>query len=297
MKMKIILKTLSILMALTLFFQNQLLGNVLPQISEKNLRISKYDLMSKKIKEDIKIIHLSDYHNEVYGLKDSQLLEQVQKENPNIIVLTGDMLDSETLKIDYKSKDDIKNNDSIKFLTSLTQIAPTYYILGNNEDFKKDEWVLIENELNDINFIYDNRLLLDINNQKINLIGLTDLKVLPKKNKADIVIIENTLKNILKENNNEYYNIVLIHRPDYLPMISNYPIDLVLSGHTHGGQILINKKPIVLPNKDCPYIQGLYKEKNTTLIVNQGLGTSGIKLRKDCPPEIGIINLKPIHKQ
>jgi uncharacterized protein len=87
--------------------------------------------------------------------------------------------------------------------------------------------------------------------------------------------------------------ILLAHEPDYADYVARYPVDLQLSGHSHGGQIRIPfMRPLYLPELAKKYISGLYKIGGLSLYTNAGLGTVGLPIRWNCPPEITLLTLR-----
>jgi hypothetical protein len=87
--------------------------------------------------------------------------------------------------------------------------------------------------------------------------------------------------------------VLLAHEPDYADYVSRHPVDLQLSGHSHGGQVRIPfLRPLYLPDLAHKYIWGLYKIGGLTLYTNPGLGTVGAPVRMNCPPEITLITLR-----
>lgn len=87
--------------------------------------------------------------------------------------------------------------------------------------------------------------------------------------------------------------VLLAHEPDYADHAANYPVDLQLSGHSHGGQVRIPLlPPLFLPDLAKKYFSGRYQIRALTLYTNQGLGTVEVPLRLNCPPEITLLTLR-----
>jgi predicted MPP superfamily phosphohydrolase len=87
--------------------------------------------------------------------------------------------------------------------------------------------------------------------------------------------------------------VLLAHEPDYADHVARYPVDLQLSGHSHGGQVRLPLlPPLFLPELARKYIWGLYKIGGLTLYTNPGLGTVGVPVRWNCPPEITLLTLR-----
>jgi hypothetical protein len=87
--------------------------------------------------------------------------------------------------------------------------------------------------------------------------------------------------------------VLLAHEPDYADRVAHFPVDLQLSGHSHGGQVRVPfVPPLFLPELAQKYIWGLYKIGGLTLYTNPGLGTVGVPVRINCPPEITLLTLR-----
>ncbi len=87
--------------------------------------------------------------------------------------------------------------------------------------------------------------------------------------------------------------VLLAHEPDYADHVQHYPVDLQLSGHSHGGQVVLPYvRPLYLPDLARKYIAGLYKVGDLTLYTNRGLGTVGVPVRLNCPPEVTFLTLR-----
>jgi hypothetical protein len=88
--------------------------------------------------------------------------------------------------------------------------------------------------------------------------------------------------------------VLLAHEPDYADDAARYPVDLQLSGHSHGGQVRIPfLPPLYLPDMAKKYVLGLYKIGPLTLYTNAGLGTVIAPVRWNCPPEITLLTMRP----
>jgi len=231
--------------------------------------------------ENAKIVQLSDIHSYGFGDREKKVLEMVKQINPDFVFITGDL-------IDHKTKD----MDSVQgFWQELGKQYPekVFVVLGNHEhkniytDIESIKKLLEESGI----------VVLDNNNKKIfrddkyiYLVGVDD----PRTGKDDLKkALENTEKDIPK--------ILLAHLPEIIYSPNNSKeekVDLILSGHTHGGQV---KFPFLrafwIPTKDHGKIEaGLFESDGTYLYVNRGIGTSGLPIRFNCPPEITVIQLE-----
>lgn len=220
-----------------------------------------------------KIVQISDLHNASFGKNNIRLIEKIKAETPDIIVLTGDIVDSNHTEIDV----------SLDFCKEIVSICPVYYITGNHE-----YWLSAEDQERafgtmseyGVNILDNASVILDNNNESVLLIGLDD------KHLSDM-----TLEGLVEK---DYYNIVLAHEPQYIYRYASANADLVLSGHAHGGQFILPFiGPVVAPEQGLfpKYTKGEYVEGNTIMVVSRGLGNSVIPVRLFNDPEIVVVEL------
>ena len=256
-----------------------------------------------------KIVQLSDVHSIRNEHKLNLLLKKVEKQKPNIIVLTGDLVDSGYYIDSYNQKLVNKSDEkcdklTLDFTEKLVKIAPTYYIYGNHEMVLLDD---VENNefkksLIDIgvDIINNETRTITYNGDTINLVGIQDPSTLYKDSRFEECNssrerVEKELEIVSENLDSNKFSILLSHRPEYLDLYSKYKFDLILAGHAHGGQIRI---PIIgglyAPNQGWfpKYTKGVYKNENSKMIVSAGLGNSIAPIRIFDPFEIVIINLK-----
>ena len=196
------------------------------------LEISKYEVKSDKVTSDFvgfKIAQISDYHNTNSKKLKNSILESLKDEKPNIIVITGDLVDSNWTNIDI----------SIELISEIKKIAPIYYVPGNHEGRIGSDYDLLKKKLIDNNvIILDDKIeQININESIINVAGINDPTLEHKSYLEDDEIVTEVFKNL--EFNSNTFTILLSHRPELFKLYANYKFDLVLSGHAHGGQIRI----------------------------------------------------------
>ena len=250
------------------------------------LEISKYDIKSSKISEefnDYKIAHISDFHNTGSNKLKNSIIESLKEEKPNIIVITGDLIDS------YRTNIEI----SVDFIKDINEIAPIYYVTGNHESRIKEYKVLMEKlEENKVIILDDKVEEITINDSIINLIGIKDPTLEHQSYLEEKEIVDGVLKKIDYNNNN--FSILLSHRPELLDIYNKYNYDLVFSGHAHGGQIRLPYiGGLVAPNQWLfpKYDAGIYEEDNTKMIVSRGIGNSILPFRINNNPELIYVTL------
>ena len=233
----------------------------------------------KNLTQELKVIQISDLHiSTLSSAKEIQkIISIVNAQNPDIIVLTGDIVDAKSSFI----------LDKINLLRNLSAHYGIYYVLGNHEYYFDTQNIL--NLLKDNKFIILNNsssTLFDSNHQPlINIIGITDFE-------GDrLHFLQPDPKNAILKRNPNIPSIFLSHQPKVIKMIQNQRIDLVLSGHTHGGQIFPFNFLVPLQQ---PYVKGLHQfEKGSFIYVSQGTGTWGPPMRLGTQSEITLFTLKP----
>ena len=257
------------------------------------LQTTRYSIKNKRIPNSFKgykIIQLSDLHGKELGYDSQNLVKAIKKENPDIIVITGDIIDGR------KGNDNtIKEiNSMISLSKQLVKIAPTYFVAGNHEmhygriEERIKEKITFLPKLKSTGVIILDRdcLWLEKDKDKIALIGLNDI----------YLDSPSLLLNLTNEATQyKDFKILLAHEPQYIKSYNRANIDLALTGHTHGGQIrlpfiggLYAPQQGILPQYDG----GKFQYRKTTLIVNRGIGNSIFPLRVFNHPEMVVVTLE-----
>ncbi len=265
-------------------------GIILVYLYNENtsLKQTKYLVKSKKLPKSFngyKIAHISDFHNTNSKRIKEKLIKSLVTIKPGIIVVTGDLIDSRRTNI----------QSAKKFFSRLTKIAPVYYVLGNHESRLYDVQKLI-NEVQGVgvNVLRNIRVTLTNQDENVEIWGIDDPAFfVPLENACDIFKkTDEVLQTIVKDNN--YYKILLIHRPELLDIYSKHGFDLVFTGHAHGGQICL---PLIggmmAPGQGLlpKYTKGIYKANNTQMVVSRGIGNSKFPFRFNNKPELVIVTL------
>lgn len=246
-------------------------------IEPKNLIIKEYKIENKEIPDSfdgLKIIHFSDIH---YGttvdlkyLKN--IIKKINKQKPDIVIFTGDFLD----KHHNLNNKEIKNIK--KELKKINSTLGNYVVSGNHDmeyesDFKKifeESFTFLNNE---------EKLIYYKDTTPISIVGFADAR----ESDANYDILK-------KENN--YYRIILAHEPDEYKKIKNYDFDIMLSGHSHNGQIRVPFiGAIYTPPGAKTYYEEYYKLDNHEIFISNGIGTSGLNLRFLSKPSINFYRL------
>lgn len=264
------------------------------------LEVTSYEIENSKIPKefnDFKIVQISDLHNKSFGKDNKKLLKQIDSQNPDIIVITGDLVEG-----------DNKNfNVALSLLDDLLKKYKVYHIIGNHEQKS------LQKKYRELYKLYfkelENKPIVNLNNEKvcikkeekhINLYGLIiPLEYYPYffknyKNK-NMKLEKNFIETSLGSLNKDDYNILLAHNPFFFEDYEKYGVDLILAGHVHGGIIRLPMIGGVLsPNREFfpKYDFGKYEINNTTMLLSKGLGGSKVLVRFACKPEIVSITLK-----
>lgn len=251
------------------------------------LSISKYHIKNKKIPKafnDYKIAQISDFHNYKCKVLVEKIIIELKKENPDIIVLTGDM-------VDYRKPD---TEYTIFFIKQLTKIAKVFFVGGNHE-IKLSNYTNFKNKLKNNNVTILSNSLKEITkeDQKINIIGLEDPKLNGISNLSDVKVLQKILNQL--NYNKDFFTILLSHRPEFYDFYFNNDVDITFSGHTHGGLIRLPFiGPLFAPGQGIfpKYACGIIGKNNKKIIINRGLGKCRIPFRINNRPELVIVNLK-----
>ncbi|MEH7460426.1 metallophosphoesterase [Bacillus sp. JJ1127] len=254
------------------------------------LSVSKISITSSKIPSNFKgfkIVQLSDLHSKKFGENQEVLIEKVKSLNPEIIVITGDLIDSK--RYDAAA--------SLKVMKELVKHYPVYFVTGNHESWS-GRYDGLEKELKRHNVIVlrNEHVRIQKDGQEIYLLGIDDPAFTVKNNdeNKEITTVKNEVVKAKNTIGSDGYKLLLSHRPELLQVYAEQQIDLVLSGHAHGGQVRLPFiGGLVAPNQGVlpKYTAGLYEEQNTSMIVSRGLGNSVIPQRVFNRPEIVVVQL------
>jgi len=257
--------------------------------------ITRYRLSSPKLadlRENLKIIVLSDLHDRSYGMGNEKLLAAIRLENPDAIMVVGDML------VTRKPTSYIKVQ---AFLTEVAKICPIYYSNGNHEQRLKEnpevygsyEEYVEELIPAGIRMLENDSVYIKVNSVRIRVSGL-ELPSEAYRRFGRKAMSAKALRNLLGEADLDSYQILLAHDPAHYPAYKRWGADLVLSGHTHGGIIRIpNWRGVITPQGRLfpKYSGGLYKEGSQAFVVSRGLGTHTVNVRLLNQPELIVLTL------
>lgn len=259
--------------------------------SNWQIKVTNYEIHSEEIPtsfKGFKIAQVSDLHNRDFGEENNRLLKKLDKQSPDIVVLTGDMV----------STSDQNFEAFFSFTKKVASKYPTYYIVGNHEQALDSNYQEeIYNYLDSIGVttIDNDVVVLEDGEDKINLYGIWYHLMYYKNAKDDSIHFGTEQMSKIVGQAKEGFNIGLIHNPVYFETYADWGMDLVLSGHMHGGIINVPfKGGLLSPEKEFfpKYDAGYFKYNHSQMIISRGLGDS-IKIpRIFNTPELVIIELK-----
>ena len=255
-----------------------------------DLEIYKYNVKSEDIPsefDNFRIVQISDLHNAEFGENNEKLLLMLKQADADIIAITGDMIDSRNTDIDV----------AISFAQKAVNIAPVYYVNGNHESRVLGEYEKLKQGLTDagVTILENSSADITIGDEAITLIGINDPTF--RMELVDDTMEQNIahqLEDMIPDNDN--YKVLLAHRPEYFDVYAGN-VDLVLSGHAHGGQFRIPFiGGLVAPGQGFfpEYYEGSHIKENTEMIVSRGIGNSIIPFRINNKPEIIVVELTKI---
>ena len=257
-------------------------------LGNTNLEITEYYVTSSKIPDSFdgfEIAQVSDLHNAEFGEGNSDLLALLSEVEPHVIVLTGDLIDSRHTDMDI----------ALDFAGKAVQIAPVYYVTGNHEA-RVPEYEQLKTGLTDlgVTVLENQKVQITKDGESITLMGIQDPSFRTDYLFGDAKSVSSQAITSL-QNESDGFTVVLSHRPELFDLYVDTGVDLVFSGHAHGGQFRLPVVGgLVAPNQGFfpKYDAGQFIEENTTMIVSRGVGNSIIPLRINNPPEIVVVELE-----
>ena len=248
--------------------------------------VTRYTLVSNRLTnafDHYKIVVVSDLHNAEFGEHNDVLVDLVKQEKPDMIALTGDLVDSQKTNMEIAQA----------LVQQLVTIAPCCYVTGNHEAWLGESYQALEKILQEesVVVLHDAVIPLKKGGQAIQIAGLDDPDFTDRDSSIQQSMLETKRERL---NLGSEYCVLLSHRPEAFEAYANQKVDLVLSGHAHGGQFRIPfVGGMIAPNQGFfpKYDAGIYTQDNTAMIVSRGVGNSIIPLRVNNRPEIVSIEL------
>lgn len=278
MKLKRIRKNKKLISALAIAIG---LSTIFMVASSTEINLVNYQIKSDKIKNEFRMILISDYHSCFYGENQSILLDEIRQQEPDVVLLCGDIFD-----------DKLPEENAKQLLFALSKQYLCFYVSGNHE-FRSGKVDEIKKMICNygINVLEGTAIPVEVNGQTITICGLDDPD-------AGEVVFDKQLKNCADRIQEDHFSLLLSHRPERVDDYRFLGFDLVLSGHAHGGQWRI---PRILNGLLAPqqgffpkYAGGLYQFEKTSMIVSRGLAKESTPVpRIFNRPEIVVIHAMP----
>ena len=241
----------------------------------KFVTLEKVDVKIKNLHREYTLVQLSDVH--IGGLIDAKfiqnLVERINLLQPDVVVITGDLVD---VAISHAM-------DALKELQKLQSTYGTYFIVGNHEYFHNIEEILSTLKSLGIRVLENESIKIGEQGKEFHLIGVYDVFGYRINNYMP------DLSHAMRDIRDDAPKILLAHQPLYIEEAQYYDIDLMLSGHTHGGQLYPFRALVKLQQ---PYIDGLHQHNERTQIyVSKGTGFWGPPMRLGATSEITLLRL------
>ncbi|UJL48193.1 metallophosphoesterase [Virgibacillus sp. NKC19-16] len=233
-------------------------------IDTNYFKVNRVAFHSNKVQGEFNILQISDLHNKIFGDNNEKLVETVENLNADIVILTGDLVDRNTNELDH----------IFNLIENITAIHEDVYFVSGNHEWGNAHYGELLNGLQERNVtILDNKNeQITANQTTLNIVGVDDSSTNHENIEAAFAGI-----------NEEHYTILLSHSPGIIEKYDSIPADLILSGHTHGGQVRIPFiGALIAPGQGLfPSLEkGTYQLKpNQHLYIDSGLGTSVAPIR------------------
>jgi len=246
-------------------------------IATSGLRVKEYKVASEKITNDyhgLKIVHISDIHYKttIFEKELERIVNKINLIRPDIVVLTGDLLDR---RKEYNRDD---KDILIKYLSAIEAPMGKYAITGNH-DIYFDFWEEIIEESGFIN-LNDTFELIYGSMEPIIISGISTNFYDDSEIDLKVAEFEEFMSSLTEDDTRPIYSILLKHEPDFIDKLNLDNYDLILIGHSHGGQVRLPFfGKIWTPHGSIKYYDEYYNINDTDLFVSSGLGTSGLRLR------------------
>ena len=251
------------------------------------LEVHEYEIRSSELPEafsGFRITQVSDLHNVEFGTDNEKLLTMLAQTEPDIIVLTGDLIDSRHTDVGI----------ALAFARQAVEIAPVYYVAGNHEA-RVTAYEELKTGLRaaGVTVLENQKVQITREGEAVTLMGIEDPSFRENYLFGDAAGVAQQTMEALQETS-DGYTILLSHRPELFDTYVATGMNLVFSGHAHGGQFRLPLVGgLVAPNQGFfpEYDAGQFIQENTIMIVSRGVGNSIIPIRVNNRPEIVVVML------
>lgn len=230
------------------------------------------------------VAHISDLHNKRFGKDQWYILKKLESSSPDIIVVTGDLIDRRRYDLET----------AMDFIGGAVKLAPVYYVSGNHEAWCGDYETIKKRLTSSGVTVLDNEsAIIQRGRDCINVLGAADPAFYSSSDSGQTVTSE-MRRSLDKWSELDGLKLLLSHRPELIELYKDAGMDIVFSGHAHGGQIRLPfVGGILAPGQGFfpKYTSGMYTEGSTSLVVSRGLGNSVFPFRIFNRPEIVVVSL------
>lgn len=251
------------------------------------MKVQRYTLTSDKVTAPVRFVAITDFHSNTYGEGQSEILSAVAEEHPDAVLLVGDIFD--------ERKD---HEPAFRLIEALGKDYTCYFVTGNHDYWTEEiDGLLPLVEQADIRVLHGEIVLLEANGQTVQIAGLDDPE--GEYYASEPLSIAGQISTIEQNLNSQLFSVLLYHRPEQIERLLGKQLDLVVSGHAHGGQWIV---PGIFNGIYAPH-QGLFPRyaggrydfaDGTTMIVSRGLERETTKVpRLFNQPELLVIDIVP----
>ncbi len=221
-----------------------------------------------KGEKPLRLIQISDLHLKEFGPREEGVVKIINDNHPDLILMTGDYLEQKSGMPAFK-----------KFISLLPSSTLKVAVLGNLDHqvgISEPEWAQFFSA-SGVTLLINSRITLPFGSGQIRIIGFDD----PSTGRYDLSAVKNLSA--------AEFNLLLAHSPEIYHLVQYRRIDLLLAGHTHGGQVRLPLiPPLWLPRDTRKYSSGFYRKGRVPMYVSRGIGTAILPVRFLCPPEVAI---------
>ena len=247
---------------------------------DERLILRTYTVVSPKLTAEVRLAVVTDFHSSDNA---DDVVAMVASCAPDAVLMVGDMFD-----------DDIANRPTERTLSLMRQLSalyPCYYVSGNHEAWTGEMDALYQQtEEAGVTVLRMSSGVLTVRGQRIALCGIPDPYEMVFSGAPDT---EEQLRQALEDVDSADFTVLLAHRPELLAKYAQFPLDLVVSGHAHGGQVRIGSQGIYSPGQGFfpKLTSGFYFDNR--LFVSRGMTNSACAPRLWCPCELVMVRLLP----
>jgi predicted MPP superfamily phosphohydrolase len=229
---------------------------------------------------------VSDLHNEQFGDGQQGLISKIEAIGPDMIAVTGDLIDARHTNTAV----------AMEFIEAAVKIAPVYFVTGNHEAWSGEYEALKQQLIQAGVNVLDGKVEeVAYKGEQITLLGIEDPSFSERSAYVgDQETVDESIKELVYDKAG--YSILLSHRPEVFSIYAANEVNLVLTGHAHGGQFRIPfVGGVVAPDQGLfpQYTSGVFIENDTQMVVSRGLGNSIIPFRINNRPELVVVKLYP----